>query len=182
MNKMMMGWVLVLGSLAPLADAAQQCNTHVGKTTPNARFEVVVGSQGAEVLDLYTNLVWQRCSIGQQWSASTQNCTGTATTYTWVDALTQAKAVGGDYRLPNIKELHNLREQQCSTPSINTVLFPNTPVADPEPRYWSSSPYAGDDVSAWSMEFVQGTTDVAPKAAALLYVRAVRANAATAPK
>ena len=154
---------------------AQECNTNIYPSAPKERFEVVVGSNGAEVLDLDTNLVWQRCSVGQQWQNTTQRCTGTPVRYTWVDALKQAHALGGDYRLPNIKELHTLHEPRCSTPSINVTLFPDTPSTD---AYWSSSPAMRDSNGAWRMSFDLGSTDVGAKADANGYVRAVRASAA----
>jgi hypothetical protein len=178
MNIRMLGVLLVASLGTPLASAEQKCNTNIPQSAPDQRFRVVAGSDGAELQDLFTDLVWQRCSIGQQWNNTSKTCTGVATLHTWPEALAQAKAVGGDYRLPNVKELHTLREPRCASPSLNITLFPNTPTAESSTKVWSSSPYAGDMLSAWFIDFEQGTNGIAIKSAATASVRAVRANAA----
>ena len=48
-------------------------------TTPDSRYELL--NAGAEVRDTMTNLVWQRCRLGQHWNGS--DCTGVAVKYTW---------------------------------------------------------------------------------------------------
>jgi hypothetical protein len=166
---------------SPTAFAAQQCNTNIYASAPDVRFIEVVGSQGAEVLDRLSNLVWQRCSIGQTWNNTSKHCTGTATAMTWTQALTQAKAQGGDYRLPNIVELQSLREQQCAYPSLNITWFPDTPDMAQYAGYWSSSPYRLDMPSAWLMDIAQGGTSVASKAQSSHYVRVVRGKQYVAP-
>lgn len=176
--------VMILGLtmlISPSVFAAQQCNTNLYASAPNERFIEVVGSQGAEVLDRLTNLVWQRCSLGQTWNNTSKHCTGTATAMTWTQALTQAKAQGGDYRLPNIVELQSLREQQCAYPSLNVTFFPDTPDSTQSVGYWSSSPYRLDMQSAWLIDFAQGGTSVASKAQSSQYVRAVRGKQYVAP-
>ncbi len=131
---------------------AQQCNTAMPRSAPDERYQ----NHGEDVvIDLWTGLMWQRCSLGQ----SGPDCAGNATGYTWDQALQQAEAInssGGlagytDWRLPNIKELLSLLERACS-PSINLGVFPNT-AADID--YWSSSPkvMANDDTFAWSVYF-----------------------------
>lgn len=80
-RNMMMAVVLSYTSTA----TAQICKTTIPMSAPDARYQLVAGSQGAQVRDLYTQLIWQRCSVGQQWNGST--CTGQVQTLSWVDAL-----------------------------------------------------------------------------------------------
>ena len=121
---------------------AQTCNPSLTRTAPDSRYQEVEGSDGAEILDLHTQLIWQRCSVGQQWNGVA--CTGTASRYKWIDALAQAKAIGDDYRLPNIKELQSLVEEACDI-KINQSFFPQTP----DRYFWSSSPVANTGNNAW---------------------------------
>ena len=148
---------------------AQTCNPSITRTAPDSRYQLVVGSGGSEVLDTQTKLVWQRCSLGQTWNGTT--CTGTASTHTWADALTKARAVGNGYRLPNIKELQSLVEEACYNSSINETFFPATPRG----VYWSASPYAGYNGGAWLVLFDYGGADYNGKSNHY-YVRAVRAG------
>jgi len=113
---------------------SQACNANIQRTAPDSRYELVVGSGGSEVLDKKTKLIWQRCSLGQSWNGIT--CVGTGNAYSWTDAILQAKSVGNDYRLPNIKELESLVEESCYGNSINENYFLNTPTSP----YWSASP------------------------------------------
>ena len=88
---------------------AQTCNENMAKSTPDSHFELVAENGNSEVLDKQTHLIWQRCSIGQSWDGIT--CMGTPNSYTWTEALAQAKQLGNSYRLPNIKELQSLVEE-----------------------------------------------------------------------
>lgn len=145
---------------------AQGCKTDsIIATTPDSRFTPI--GNGAEVKDTVTGLIWQRCSIGQQWDGNT--CTGTATEHTWQQALTVAKNLGNGYRLPNIKELASIVEEQCHDPAINSKTFPNTP----SNWYWSSSPYADYHNNAWGVYFSYGYISYNNKGNSS-YVRAVR--------
>ena len=85
------------------------CDPNITPTAPNNRYELV--NNGIEVKDLQTGLIWQRCSLGQTWSGTT--CTGTATTYNWINALRTTVNMGNGWRVPNIKELASLVEQTC---------------------------------------------------------------------
>jgi hypothetical protein len=110
---------------------AQKCTD-----IPNNRYKVL--SDSSQVLDKFSDLVWQRCSIGQVWNGST--CIETAKTYSWEAANKISKTFQADliygWRLPNIVELSSLSVMDgCSVPSINTTVFPAT-----APNfYWSSS-------------------------------------------
>jgi len=127
-------WVLLM--LATMqAVQANTCNPNIPLTRPNSRYTAVSGATpaGSEVLDNITGLVWRRCALGMVWNGTT--CTGTASTYTWVQALEAARtstastATTGSpavWRLPNYKELSSLYELACHHPAVNATWFPNT--------------------------------------------------------
>jgi hypothetical protein len=175
-----------LGASA-LGHAEQVCNEHTTKFNlfkvfASDRYEVVVGSNGTEVLDLTTNLVWQRCSAGQTWNGKI--CAGTPIAHTWVSALksvTAARAVHADYRLPNIRELTALREADCIKPAMNIEFFDHQPLLTKDAAftdsipYWSSSPFAGNHTDAWFFNTWNGATGVKPKTQTA-YLRFVRAK------
>lgn len=153
---------LGLSLLGPVA-GAQTCNPALSPTAPDSRFEVVAGSNGAEIRDTRTQLVWQRCPIGQSWNGST--CTGTPTQMTWVEALKQAHAYTSNisWRLANIKELQSLVEEQCMDLALNQRIFP---VPATLGALWSSTPVAGafssdgvnTELGAWTLDAATGVT------------------------
>lgn len=106
-------------------------------------------SDGSEVTDAQTGLVWRRCSQGQTWSGST--CTGTASTHTHEQALAVAKTQS-PWRLPNVKELSSLVDASRSSPSVNTAAFPGTPSS----MFWSSTGVASSSSAAWYVFFGDG--------------------------
>ncbi len=118
-----------------------------GPAQAQARYST--SSDGSEVTDTQTGLVWRRCSQGQSWSGTT--CTGTASTHTHEQALALAKTQTG-WRLPNVKELSSLVDASRTNPSIDTTAFPNTP----SDWFWSSTPYAGNSSNAWFVYFYIG--------------------------
>lgn len=162
--------LLVLGSSLSYA---QTCDNQVPHTAPDSRYQVL--GNGSEVLDKQTNLIWQRCSIGQTWNSTT--CEGSSTTHTWANALklihdkVANKELGTGYRLPNIKELQSLVEEACYSPSINSTFFPNTP----NDNFWSSSPHAYYDYYAWYVNFHNGYSSNYYKYSNY-YVRVVRSS------
>ena len=130
---------------------AQTIDSDIDNDWPDARYEV---HGDGTVTDTVTSLMWMQCSLGQSWSES--GCDGTATIYTWKNALEDAEsstfAEYDDWRLPNNKELGSLVAYDRDNPAINTNAFPDTP----SEWYWSSSPLSvGDDLS-WSFFFSSG--------------------------
>jgi hypothetical protein len=121
-------------------------------TTPTSDF---IDNGDGTVAHKLTGLVWMRCSMGQTWNKATSSCTGTAATYTYAQAiaLTNTFAGKGDWRLPNIAELHTIVERENSYPAINATLFPNTPTDG----FWSSSPGASSSSYAWIVNFGNGS-------------------------
>lgn len=127
-------------------------NAQIAATTPSNEF---TDNGDGTVTHHITGLVWQRCSLGQIWDGS--SCSGEATTYTWEQALGEAKlnafANLSDWRLPNRNELASIVEYRCYMPTINNQLFPNTPPS----WYWSSSHYSSDNNDARDFHFGDGT-------------------------
>lgn len=130
----------------------------------NDRF--IINTDESTVTDSKTKLVWQRCSLGQ----TGNDCSGVPTGYTWSDALQTAKENHSGWRLPNLKELLSIIDEQCSEPAVNTFVFPNTQNF----IYWSSSPdEMGNDDNARSVGFDDGT-DYYSNKRGTYYVRLVR--------
>lgn len=117
------------------------------------------------VTDSATNLIWQKCSNGQ----NTTDCTGTATTVTWANAITYCNGLSlasKTWRLPNRNELQSIVDYTVFNPSINTTAFPSTLF---DSSYWSSTSltlYANVGI------FVYGSVGSAQKSF-LRYVRCV---------
>jgi Protein of unknown function (DUF1566) len=137
--------------------------------TPPTRY--TYSNDGAEVLDLQTNLVWRRCSEGMIWSGLT--CTGTPTSYSHENALIHTKSQTG-WRLPNVKELSSIIERNANLPSVNNAVFPGTPLYD----YWSASPFIAPDPAlegfAWYVNFSYGYANWAFRTYNLPAVRLVK--------
>lgn len=145
--------ILFITAFFPVITSAQICQTNsVFSSTPTSRFTI---SNDGTVNDTKTGLTWKKCSEGQ---VGTDCSTGNASSYSWQGALKQVKNIndnGGfagykDWRLPNIKELNSIIEDQCN-PSINLTVFPQT-----QNVYWSSSPNAYNSGSSWSVGFNDG--------------------------
>ena len=142
-------------ALLPLVGNAQVCKTDsIPATTPNSQ---LTDNGNGTVTDSKTRLMWKQCSEGL---SGTGCVAGAAQTFTWQGALQQAQIVnnsGGfagftDWRLPNIKELSSIIENQCYAPAINLTHFPNTPSS----YFWSASPNVDYGDSAWGVGFNDG--------------------------
>ena len=132
-----------------------------------------VSSDGQEVTDGKTGLIWRRCAEGM--TATVSGCTGTASTYTHEAALTrardQAASTSVAWRLPNVKELASIADRSKSNPAIDGVAFPDTPVD----AFWSSSPFVGNADVAWVVNFNFGNVYLNLRVSTLP-VRLVRAG------
>ena len=125
---------------------------------PNLRdryYAVVEGSNGREILDKTTNLIWQRCPLGTSWNGTT--CIGQPETITWNQvAQNNPKPSENDWRVPTVQELQTLVDVNCS-PSINLNFFPKTRRDLP---FWTATVlpqpnYQGQ--AAYGVEFDRGT-------------------------
>lgn len=105
------------------------------------------------VNDSATNLVWQKCSRGQNNDAT---CSGGATTADWTTALNYCNSLGlagKIWRLPNVNELKSIVDYTVSGPSINAAAFPATDVAN---FYWSASTNVATPARASNVDFAMG--------------------------
>ena len=117
----------------------------LGLLTLGARAAAPVGhftdNGDGTVRDNLTGLVWQQ---GFSPAAQTQ---AASVTYCTTVAL-----AGGGWRLPTILELRSIVDESVSSPSIDQVFFPGTPVEGA----WSSSPLAGSSSLGWYVYFPDG--------------------------
>ena len=146
--------------------AMADCDTNISATTPDENFDESDGT----VLDKQTGLMWKQCPEG----LSDDGCAvGIADTVTWAQALEAVAALnadGGfaehtDWRLPNIKELQSIVEEQCDSPARNESMFPGNYAA----QLWSGSPVAGGETEsrAWYITVGEGITSPAERSSRL---------------
>ncbi|RWX45678.1 hypothetical protein H206_01435 [Candidatus Electrothrix aarhusensis] len=138
-----------------ITDAAQICKPDsILASTPDSQ---LVDNNDGTITDIKTGLMWKRCLEGVEGD----NCeNGSPSDFTWQQALQQPRAVNdasgfagyGDWRLPNIRELITIVEEQCYNPAINLNRFPNTPSS----YVWSGSPHTEDSYSGWDVYFLAG--------------------------
>ena len=102
---------------------------------PKARYIV----RGSETLDRSTGLIWQRCSIGQQWDGK-NGCIGLVSQFTFVQAQHLADKT---WRLPSSDELQKLIEYPMENDSVRGIVNVNAfPGMDAgKICYWSSTQY-----------------------------------------
>jgi hypothetical protein len=132
------------------------------------------------VTDASTGLVWQKCSGGQGTSgANFEDCaSGTPGALTWQGALDYCDGLslaGRSWRLPGIKELHSIVDNDEEQPSINATYFPNT-MWGASVFYWSSTTHPSSTLldTAMVQDFELGTSDnIAKSTSANMYVRCV---------
>lgn len=142
------------------------CNvSQLKASAPNSRYQVQANT--AQVKDLQTNLIWQRCAVGKVWSGF--ECTGTEKSVSWQQALQEAKTQTG-WRLPNIKELKSLVEVACYDAAINNTIFAGMTISA---SFWSSTTVAEDATNAWQLKFDDGKSQFVAKTdeASLILVR-----------
>ncbi|MCI5124236.1 MAG: DUF1566 domain-containing protein [Candidatus Electrothrix sp. AR5] len=140
---------------AATSSAAQLCQLGlIPASTPTSQF---VDNNDGTVTDLKTGLMWRKCIAGVYGNLCDK---GSPARFTWQQALQRPGAVndaGGfaghtDWRLPNIKELVSLIEEQCVHPAINLNRFPFPDTG----TVWSGSPYIFNLATAWAVNFSNG--------------------------
>ena len=108
------------------------------------------------IRDLRNNLYWYRCSIGQRWDAPTKSCTGTLTKLNHEqieEAIQQANSqLGGEWRLPTLKELESLICKECAAPKIRQEFFPNIS----REAYWTGTHNKWNSKMYWTVNFQTG--------------------------
>lgn len=161
---------IVIATLVSNAALAGPCNYNTHASSPTPRF---TATDGVEITDLRTSLIWQRCPVGYDFTdnevTDAQNddsCIESGTTeFTWAEALQAAadkNAAAGvgepnNWRVPNVKELMSIVERQCVQPAINEAVFPQPGNFSFVKQFWSSSQ---SGTGAYSLQFSAGTPEI----------------------
>ena len=177
MKKMMLAVSIAASSLLVSATTlADTCRyTTIERSHPLGQY---LDNKDGTVTDIVNGLMWQTCSLGQQYTGS--ECADVPTNFpdfrvALLDAADQASFAGyDDWRLPNIKELGSLVERACFAPAIDLTVFPSTPLA----IYWSNTPDSSgvNDfmfLEARVIDFTDGT-EYAKDATKMRLIRMVR--------
>ena len=107
------------------------------------------------VRDLKNNVIWLRCSVGQQWNG--ENCIGDVILMDHetikLAIIIANEQLGGNWRLPNLEELSSLVCQECQRgEKFYKKTFPNT-----APRaYWTGERNELVKRSYWTVNFFTG--------------------------
>ena len=179
--------IFILGIGCAAQSLAQSCNDAIAQTTFSERFDISLADPSFAT-DLATSLEWQRCPAGLVFNdqgdaadISIHTCdtppeltdddpeTIVLTLFNWIQAINRAAEEGGEWRLPNVKELATIVEHGCAIPAINTEVFPGTTSVG----YWASTPSADTDSSAWTVNFNDGSNITVTKSTPLS-IRLVR--------
>lgn len=140
----------VMSSLiAPAASASSWaiCRDDIESNTPDERYALLAG--GAEVLDKYTQLVWQRCVVGERYNPERNTCDGDEQAMTWAEAM----ALQDDtWRVPNLKEAYSLLSYNCHFPSLNHNIFSQA-VSNNVSATWTSTPYIRKESERYVMDY-----------------------------
>lgn len=153
-------YFIFLLSIMPIAASAQH---------------YVISTDGSEVTDQNTFLIWKRCAEGMDFLGDT--CTGSASTFTHEAALRHAKAqadsTGIAWRLPNVKELASIYDLSLYNRAIDEIVFPATPYAG----FWSSTPYTYNNPYAYGVFFDRRfSLGYVERESPYMHVRLVRAG------
>lgn len=101
------------------------------------------------VKDNFTGLVWQKNQSPNM--------------MTWEEALNYASsfylAGKSDWRLPNVKELQSLNDENLTSPSIDKAYFPEILTA----RFWSSTSGINANTKAWDLNTEFGIVSYSEK-------------------
>ena len=120
-----------------------------------AQDRFTISSNGQDVTDTTSKLVWRRCAEGLRWDGKT--CAGKVKTFKYPEAKEAAAAAAkGDakaWRIPTRDELVALVDKTAKKkPRIDIKAFPDTP-AKP---FWAIRPGSDDDLNAWLVNFANG--------------------------
>lgn len=142
----------------------------VAGTSLTGRGPALIDNRDGTVTDQRTGLVWQK--------------TPSAREMTWEQALAHCASLppskAGRWRLPNVKELRSLSDDEKSSPSVDTKLISDLRAAP----YWSSTSQVNRPARAWYVDFESGLVTYEDKTTPFLVlaVSGGQAVARTLPK
>lgn len=142
--------VACLSSGFVLADCNQQ---QEGKVA-SSRFILKKG----EAFDKVTKLTWCRCSAGATWKEGV-GCIGSPKLMSLEEARQFAKQTGEGWRVPTIKELYSIVEQECENSVINSIVFPDTRDLGEGAPYWSVTRIEDMPMLIYYVDFMSGRVD-----------------------
>jgi hypothetical protein len=143
--------VLLMGM--PVRNSIAGC---YGQTETRSQTRFVL--RGGEALDTKTGLIWQRCSLGMTWD-SKHGCLGEVMSVGLDEAITQAKKLGGNWRVPSGPELESLIDRSCGGPVVDVSVFPDiTKDEDGAADYWTTNP-VGTANLYYFFDFMSGQAD-----------------------
>ncbi len=129
---------------------------------PSLQYGVFLNNGDGTVTDQMTGLMWQA---------------GETRPKKWQQALAYCNQLDlggyGDWRLPSIKELSTLVDENRINPSIDEAYFPGARAA----AYWSSTTFTGHPGFSWYVRFDNGLTYNGGYKGRRYFVRAVRGGA-----
>ncbi|MCI0504830.1 MAG: DUF1566 domain-containing protein [Gammaproteobacteria bacterium] len=150
--------IFVLLLLVALQSPAQDCVDTIASTSRAEHYHV---NNNGTIDDIRLHITWMQCNIGQIWRDG--QCTGSAKTVTWEEALQTASASRfasfSDWRLPTLHELSSIIELRCQQPAINLTLFPASMAGD----YWTATIFSNNTGMAWLVHFAYGENHTALK-------------------
>ncbi|HAT40109.1 MAG TPA: hypothetical protein DCS87_00075 [Rheinheimera sp.] len=135
--------IFCLLSFSTVVSASTACETW----TPDSRYKIL--SNGAEVLDLQTHLVWKRCPEGIYFNG--QFCENKIKYFNFEQATAHASNEFG-WRLPTLLELTSILSGEmyvengkvlsrgCIKPAINLSAFPHDESFTFSGFFWTSTP------------------------------------------
>lgn len=114
----------------------------------------IASDKDGTVTDTKTDLVWQRCNLGQTWDAKELTCNGIASKMNWRDVMEVYGKIDDcqQWRLPNITELNSIIDYEKFKPATDSRMFPKIS----QNWYWSSTPFAYFNKGAWLVNFFHG--------------------------
>ncbi len=130
------------------------CHAPGSGNAPTARFKLT----GGEALDLTTELIWSRCSLGTAWKKG-MGCIGAPKAMTLEEARGHVQKLGKGWRIPTIEELQGIVERECSKPAIDSAVFPDVKRSDKGSQYWSATRMDKLPTLFYYVDFMNGEVD-----------------------
>ena len=143
--------------VTPLGSVAQA----VKPNSPGKQANQFVVLGTGEVLDVTTGLRWQQTPGSADVTGAGASCNG-STPCVWQEAVDYCAALGGGYRLPEVKELISLVDYGVASPG--PVLPAGHPFIDVQSSsYWSATSVANNPTFAWNVFFGNGIVFISNK-------------------